>query len=106
MDNREGVVLPLAVEVGHPFVIELDENLSTGFTVCLMEMPECLALVADEPVQPDGDRRVGVFGRRRFTFVAVKAGGGALNFNRIKFTHPELTIVERSASEQRFVVAE
>lgn len=95
---------PIYKEVGGIITITLEENISTGFTVCLTELPEFLALVADEQfpgVHPVGI--AGLSGTRRFTFVAVKEGEGELRFNEIKFTHPDLTIKNSTALEHRFV---
>lgn len=105
--SSETLLGPIRVKVGEPIVINLDDNPSTGFTVCLTQMPGCVALAADDQIPgATSGGLVGVPGTRRFTFVAVNAGEGPLTFNRIKFTHPDLTIEESSVMEKRFVIVE
>lgn len=99
------MLAPINVKVGEPIVVQLEDNHgSTGFNVCLTELPSCIALVSDEYVHganPLG--MVGVPGTRRFTFVATRPGEGPLKFNGIKFTHPNLTILDSTPMENRFV---
>ena len=98
---------PIRVKVGERFVINLDDNPSTGFNVCLTQMPGCIALAADDQIPgATAGGMVGVPGTRRFTFIAVNTGEGPLTFNQIKFTHPNLTIAESNVMEKRFVIVE
>ncbi|MBY4676180.1 protease inhibitor I42 family protein [Marinobacterium arenosum] len=98
---------PIKVKVGEPIVIQLEDNPSTGFNVCLTEMPQGIAL-ADVSYLPGQalPGMVGVPGTRRFTFIALAPCEGPLLFNQIKFTHPEPTVQEPTPMENRFVIVE
>ncbi|MPY22652.1 protease inhibitor I42 family protein [Shewanella psychropiezotolerans] len=101
------MLAPITVKIGEPIVITLEDNPSTGFNVCLTELPSCIALISDDYIHGSNPLgMVGVPGTRRFTFIATKAGEGALKFNKIKFTHPELTILDANPMENRFVSVE
>ncbi|WP_341503339.1 protease inhibitor I42 family protein [Gallaecimonas sp. GXIMD4217] len=107
MHPAESVLPPIKVRVGEPVVIQLEDNPSTGFNVCLTDMPRGLALAEDTHIPGQAlPGMVGVPGTRRFTFIALEPGEGNLMFRQVKYTHPQPTIAEPTPMENRFVIIE
>lgn len=94
----------LSVRVGELLVVTLEEDRSSGFTVCLTGLPACLALASGEQVASES--RAGCTklpGVRRFTFIGTEAGEGELTFNKISIKGGELRILESDSLESQRV---
>lgn len=76
-DGDSGKTVEL--EVGVPLVIDLEENVTTGFSWAVDgSVPGVLTVVGDEQMASENTSVVGAAGRHTFEYKAAKAGEGDL----------------------------
>jgi inhibitor of cysteine peptidase len=79
------------IKVGDSFVVELEENLSTGYTWhCTIVHEEIVDLESDEYMEPDKtDNMVGVPGTHQYKFIALNNGSTQIKFEYYRDWEPE-----------------